>query len=93
VFEARELQRAAERRHQEAGFALTTCTNKIKELGETLARIDQEIADDETRLTQAREELARLPADALDAELQTGTHRCAPKPKPRWLPRATRWKA
>ena len=70
VFEARELQRAAERRHQEAGFALTTCTNKIKELTETLARIDQEIADDETRLTQAREELARLPADALDAELQ-----------------------
>jgi chromosome segregation protein len=70
VFEARELQRAAERRHQEAGFALTTCTNKIKELSETLARIDQEIADDETRLTQAREELARLPADALDAELQ-----------------------
>jgi chromosome segregation protein len=70
VFEARELQRAAERRHQEAGFALTTCTNKIKELGETLARIDQEIADDETRLAQARDELARLPADALDAELQ-----------------------
>ena len=70
VFEARELQRAAERRHQEAGFALTTCSNKIRELGDTLARIDQEIADDETRLTQAREELARLPADALDAELQ-----------------------
>ena len=70
VFEARELQRAAERRHQEAGFALTTCTNKIKELSETLARIDQEIADDETRLAQARDELARLPADALDAELQ-----------------------
>ncbi len=70
VFEARELQRAAERRHQEAGFALTTCTNKIRELGETLARIDQEIADDEMRLTQARDELARLPADALDAELQ-----------------------
>jgi len=70
VFEARELQRAAERRHQEAGFALTTCTNKIKELGDTLARIDQEIADDETRLAQARDELARLPADALDAELQ-----------------------
>jgi len=70
VFEARELQRVAERRHQEAGFALTTCTSKIQELSETLARIDQEIADDETRLTQAREELARLPADALDAELQ-----------------------
>jgi chromosome segregation protein len=70
VFEARELQRAAERRHQEAGFTLTTCTNKIKELSETLARIEQEIADDETRLTQAREELARMPADALDAELQ-----------------------
>jgi len=70
VFEARELQRAAERRHQEAGFALTTCTSKIKELAETLARIDQEIADDETRLAQAREELTRLPADALDAELQ-----------------------
>ena len=70
VFEARELQRAAERRHQEAGFVLTTCTNKISELGETLARIEQEIADDETRLAQAREELARLPADALDAELQ-----------------------
>ena len=70
VFEARELQRAAERRHQEAGFALTTCSNKIKELSETLARIDQEIADDETRLAQARDELARLPADALDAELQ-----------------------
>jgi len=70
VFEARELQRAAERRHQEAGFALTTCTNKIRELGDTLARIEQEIADDETRLTQARDELGRLPADALDAELQ-----------------------
>ena len=70
VFEARELQRAAERRHQEAGFALTTCSNKIRELGETLARIEQEITDDETRLTQGRAELARLPADALDAELQ-----------------------
>ena len=70
VFEARELQRAAERRHQEAGFALTTCSNKIQELGETLERIDQEIAADETRLQQAREELGRLPADALDAELQ-----------------------
>lgn len=70
VFEARELQRAAERRHQEAGFALTTCSNKIRELGDTLARIDQEIADDETRLAQARDELARLPADALDVELQ-----------------------
>ncbi len=70
VFEARELQRAAERRHQEAGFALTTCTNKIRELAETLARIEQEIAADETRLVEARDELARLPADALDAELQ-----------------------
>ncbi|MGE5319137.1 MAG: chromosome segregation protein SMC, partial [Hyphomicrobiaceae bacterium] len=70
VFEARELQRAAERRHQEAGFALTTCNNKIRELADTLARTEQEIADDETRLSQAREELARLPADALDAELQ-----------------------
>ncbi|MHB1094176.1 chromosome segregation protein SMC [Thiobacillus sp.] len=70
VFEARELQRVAERRHQEAGFALTTCSNKMRELGDTLARVDQEIADDETRLANAREELARLPADALDAELQ-----------------------
>jgi len=70
VFEARELQRAAERRHQEAGFALTTCSNKIRELGDTLARIDQEIADDEARLAQARDELGRLPADALDVELQ-----------------------
>ena len=70
VFEARELQRAAERRHQEAGFVLTTCTNKIKELSETLARTDQEIASDETRLQQSRDELARLPADALDVELQ-----------------------
>ncbi|MBI3433094.1 MAG: chromosome segregation protein SMC [Hydrogenophilales bacterium] len=70
VFEARELQRAAERRHQEAGFALTTCSNKIRELGETLARIEQEITDDDIRLTQARDELGRLPADALDAELQ-----------------------
>ncbi len=70
VFEARELQRAAERRHQEAGFALTTCTNKLTELGETLARIEQEIADDDARLALAREELAALPADALDAELQ-----------------------
>ncbi|MBS1171941.1 MAG: Chromosome segregation protein, partial [Proteobacteria bacterium] len=58
VFEARELQRAAERRHQEAGFALTTCSNKIKELSETLARIDQEIVDDETRLTEAETALA-----------------------------------
>ncbi len=70
VFEARELQRAAERRHQEAGFALTTCTNKIRELAEALARVEQEIADDGARLAQARDELARLPADALDAELQ-----------------------
>ncbi len=70
VFEARELQRAAERRHQEAGFALTTCTNKIREFGENLERTDQEIANDETRLQQTREELARLPADALDDELQ-----------------------
>ncbi len=70
VFEARELQRAAERRHQEAGFALTTCSNKLSELGETLARIEQEIAADDTRLAQTREELARLPADALDTELQ-----------------------
>ncbi len=70
VFEARELQRAAERRHQEAGFALTTCTNKIKELSDSLARTDQEIASDETRLQQSRDELARLPADALDVELQ-----------------------
>src|SRR3569833_3068837 len=71
VFDARELQRAAERRHQEAGFALTTCTNKIRELTETQERIELEIAEDATRLTQAREELARLPADAHDAELQT----------------------
>ncbi|MFN3544748.1 MAG: chromosome segregation protein SMC [Thiobacillus sp.] len=70
VFEARELQRAAERRHQEAGFALTTCTNKIHELGDTLARVEQEIADDARRLAEAREELARLPADALDDALQ-----------------------
>ena len=70
VFEARELQRAAERRHQEAGFVLATYSNKIRELGEALARIEQEIADDEARLTYARAELARLPADALDAELQ-----------------------
>jgi chromosome segregation protein len=71
VFEARELQRAAERRHQEAGFALTTCNNKIRELAETLARIGQEIADDATRLAQAHDELARLPVDALDVELQS----------------------
>ena len=70
VYEARELQRAAERRHQEAGFALTTCSNKIKELSESLARTDQEIANDETRLQQSRDELARLPADALDVALQ-----------------------
>lgn len=70
VFEAREFQRAAERRLQEAGFALTTCTNKIRELTETLARTDQEIADDQARLTQARAELTHLPADALDLALQ-----------------------
>ncbi|MCA1925316.1 MAG: chromosome segregation protein SMC, partial [Thiobacillus sp.] len=70
VFEARELQRAMERRHQEAGFALTTCVNKIRELAAALARVDQEITEDEARLQQAREELAMLPADALDAELQ-----------------------
>ncbi|MDO9220129.1 MAG: chromosome segregation protein SMC, partial [Thiobacillus sp.] len=69
VYEARELQRAAERRHQEAGFALTTCTNKLTELSATLARIEQEIAADETRLAQTRDELARMPADALDIEL------------------------
>jgi len=70
VFEARELQRTLERRQQEAGFALTTCTNKIREMTETLARIEQEITEDALRLDGAREELARLPADALDAELQ-----------------------
>jgi len=70
VYEARELQRAAERRHQEAGFALTTCTNKIAELAATLARIEQEIAADETRLAHTRDELAKMPADALDIELQ-----------------------
>jgi len=70
VFEARELQRAAERRHQEAGFSLTTCSNKISELSSSLELINQEIAGDEERLAQAREELGRLPADALDAELQ-----------------------
>ncbi|HQT31583.1 MAG TPA: chromosome segregation protein SMC [Thiobacillus sp.] len=70
VYEARELQRAAERRHQEAGFALTTCTHKLTELAATLARIEQEIATDETRLAQTRDELAHMPADALDIELQ-----------------------
>jgi chromosome segregation protein len=70
VFEARELQRAAERRHQEAGFSLTTCSNKINELGQTLELINQEIVRDEENLAQAREELGRLPEDALDAELQ-----------------------
>ncbi len=70
VYEARELQRAAERRHQEAGFALTTCTNKIAELAATLARIEQEIAADEIRLAHTRDELAKMPADALDLELQ-----------------------
>ena len=70
VHEAREWQRAAERRQQEAGFALATCSNKLGELAETLARVDEEIAGDQARLTQARDELARLPADALDAELQ-----------------------
>ncbi len=70
VFEARELQRTMERRHQEAGFALTTCNNKIRELSDTLARVEQEIAEDDARLQQARDELARLPADALDIELQ-----------------------
>jgi chromosome segregation protein len=70
VFEAREMQRAAERRHQEAGFALATCTGKLKELAESLARIEQDIAADEARLAEVRDELARLPADALDAELQ-----------------------
>jgi chromosome segregation protein len=70
VYEAREMQRAAERRHQEAGFALTTCTSKIAELSATLARIEQEIADDATRLAHTREELSHMPADALDLELQ-----------------------
>ncbi|MFO7542573.1 MAG: chromosome segregation protein SMC [Thiobacillus sp.] len=70
VFEARELQRAAERRHQEAGFALTTCTSKISELSQTLERADLEIASDETRLQHTRDELASLPADALDIALQ-----------------------
>ncbi len=70
VFEARELQRAAERRHQEAGFSLTTCDNKIKELSASIELINKEISDDETRLTQARDELEQLPKDALDIELQ-----------------------
>ncbi len=70
VFEARELQRTMERRHQEAGFALTTCSNKVNELAAVLARVEQEITEDENRLQQAREELALLPADALDDELQ-----------------------
>ena len=70
VFEARELQRAAERRHQEAGFALATCLGKVREHTESLARIEQEIAADDARLAEVRDELARLPADALDAELQ-----------------------
>ncbi len=71
VFEARELQRAAELRHQEAGFSLTTCSNKINELRDSLELVDKEIAGDEERLAQAREELGKLPEDALDAELQT----------------------
>jgi chromosome segregation protein len=70
VFEARELQRAAERRHQEAGFALTTCRDKIGELEAALQLVEQEIEGDEARLAQAREELGKLPEDALDAELQ-----------------------
>ncbi|MBT9540134.1 chromosome segregation protein SMC [Thiobacillus sp.] len=70
VYEARELQRAAERRHQEAGFALTTCSSKIAELSATLARIEGEIAADEASLAHTRDELARMPADALDLELQ-----------------------
>ena len=71
VFEARELQRAAERRHQEAGFSLTTCDNKINELSASIELINKEINDDEKRLRQAREELDLLPKDALDIELQT----------------------
>jgi len=70
VFEARELQRTMERRQQEAGFALATCTHRIAELQSTCARIEQEIAEDGTRLAAAREELAHLPADALDEALQ-----------------------
>ncbi|MEW6120854.1 MAG: chromosome segregation protein SMC [Pseudomonadota bacterium] len=70
VFDARELQRTMERRHQEAGFAVATCSNKIRELSETLARVEQEIAEDDARLEQARDELAHLPADALDDALQ-----------------------
>lgn len=77
VFEAREAQRAAERRQQEAGFALTTCAGKIRELTDALARVEQEIADDEARLGQARDELAQLPADALDVELQAALTRRA----------------
>ncbi|MEQ1661557.1 MAG: chromosome segregation protein SMC [Thiobacillus sp.] len=71
VFEAREIQRAAERRHQESGFLLTTCINKIKEQEALLQQITDEITRDETRLTDARSELASLPADALDQALQT----------------------
>ncbi len=70
VFEARELQRAAERRHQEAGFALATCLGKVAEYSESLARTEQEIAADDARLAELRDELAQLPADALDAALQ-----------------------
>ena len=65
------MQRAAERRHQEAGFSLTTCDNKINELSASVELINKEINDDKTRLQQAREELDLLPKDALDIELQT----------------------
>ena len=70
VFEARELQRTMERRQQEAGFALATCNNRIAELQSARARIEQELAEDGGRLAAAREELAHLPADALDDALQ-----------------------
>ncbi len=75
VFEARELQRAAERRQQEARFAVTTCTNKINELDNSLQLIDNEIAENEARLAEARDELAQLPQDALDVELQNALGR------------------
>jgi chromosome segregation protein len=71
LFEARELQRAAERRQQESGFSLTLCINKNKELSDSIKQIDEEFSSDNARLLQAREEFAVLPADALEAELQT----------------------
>ena len=75
VFEAREVQRGAERREQEAAFALTSATHKISELENGLHKLDEDVTDHAARIAAVRDELAQLPPDALDGELQAALAR------------------